>query len=216
MRLIRNLAVPTMCALALLSSVAKPSYAAGLSAAEQKAVTITNLQEAFNGESNAHARYVAFAAQADKDGYPSVASLFRAAALAEQTHASNHKQVIAALGAVPTAKVVAPAVKTTAENLTAAVGGETYERDTMYPTFIKQAREAGNADAVKTFNLALSAEGEHAALYADASGRLASLKGAAKTTYYVCTVCGSTVPRMITGAKCPVCFSPKEKYVAVS
>ena len=90
--LIRNLAVPTMCALALLSSVAKPSYAAGLSAAEQKAVTITNLQEAFNGESNAHARYVAFAAQADKDGYPSVASLFRAAALAEQTRASNHRQ----------------------------------------------------------------------------------------------------------------------------
>ena len=53
----------------------------------------------------------------------------------------------------------APDVKATADNLKAAIEGETYERDTMYPAFIKDARAAGNADAVRTFNFALSAEG---------------------------------------------------------
>src|ERR1700751_4519365 len=37
--------------------------------------TLDNMQAAFNGESNAHARYLAFAAQADREGYGEVASL---------------------------------------------------------------------------------------------------------------------------------------------
>jgi len=42
--------------------------------------TLDNLQTAYNGESNAEARYEAFAAKADEEGYKSVAALFRAAA----------------------------------------------------------------------------------------------------------------------------------------
>ena len=44
------------------------------------ATTLENMQAAFNGESNAHAKYLAFAARADSEGYGEVASLFRAAA----------------------------------------------------------------------------------------------------------------------------------------
>src|ERR1019366_4733743 len=65
------------------------------------AVPIDNLQMAFNGESNAHHRYVAFAKKADDEGYGEVASLFRAAARAEEIHASNHSAVIRKLGAEP-------------------------------------------------------------------------------------------------------------------
>ena len=36
---------------------------------------MSNLQTAFNGESNAHARYLAFAVKADAEGYAGVASL---------------------------------------------------------------------------------------------------------------------------------------------
>ena len=179
------------------------------------AVVLEHLQEAFNGESNAQARYEAFAKKAETDGYAPVASLFRAAARAESIHAANHAVVIRKLGGAPNATIATPDVKNTADNLKAAIEGETYERDKMYPLFIKDARAAGDADAVRTFNFALSAEGEHARLYSEASGRLASLKGAKATTYYVCTVCGFTTTQ-VDFTKCPACSSPKEKYVAVS
>ena len=52
--------------------------------------TLDNLVTAYNGESNAHARYVEFAKKADEDGYGQVASLFRAAARAEEIHAETH------------------------------------------------------------------------------------------------------------------------------
>lgn len=186
-----------------------------LPASASASVTLDHLQEAYNGESNASARYVAFAKRADADGYASVASLFRAAARAEEIHAANHAAVIKKLGATPNATVKLPEIKSTADNLKAAVEGESYERDTMYPQFIKDARAAGDADAVRTFNFALAAEGEHATLYTDASSKLPTLKNGQATSYYVCAVCGKTVPK-IDFAKCPVCFSPKDKYVTVS
>ncbi len=101
---------------------------------------IINLSEAFNGESNAHARYLAFAAQADNEGYTQVASLFRAAAKAEDIHANNHASVLKTLGVEAKADLVSPEVQSTKENLQAAIKGESYERDTMYPQFITQAR----------------------------------------------------------------------------
>lgn len=176
--------------------------------------TLENLQAAFNGESNAHARYLAFAQQADKEGYGKAASLFRAAAKAEEIHARNHAEVIKKLGGTPEAKIETPQVKSTEENLKAAIEGETYERDVMYPAFLKVARADRNRDAIQTFNYAKTAEAEHAKLYAEALDNLPQMKGAGQE-YYVCTVCGYTTTKM-DFAKCPSCFSPKHKYDKVS
>jgi rubrerythrin len=176
--------------------------------------TLENLQAAYNGESNAHARYLAFAQQADKEGYGKAASLFRAAAKAEEIHARNHAQVIKKLGGVPEANIAPPAVKSTKENLEAAIQGETYERDVMYPAFLKVARADRNKDAIQTFNYAKTAEAEHAKLYAEALANLPQMKGAGQQ-YYVCTVCGYTTAKM-DFSKCPSCFSPKHKYEKVS
>ncbi len=186
----------------------------GLIGSASATKTLDNLQAAFNGESNAHARYVAFADKAQKDGYAQVASLFRAAARAEEIHAANHAIVIKKLGGSPQAKIDKPDVKSTKENLLAAVKGEVYERDVMYPEFIKQAKAERNTDALQTFNYAKSAEAEHASLYTTAEGNLAQMKGKGET-YYVCTICGYTTKK-IDFEKCPSCFNPKEKYVAVS
>src|SRR5690242_7228760 len=79
--------------------------------------TIEHLQEAFNGESNAHYRYLAFAAQADVEGFHQVASLFRATARAEEIHARNHADVIRMMGGQPKSKIEKPVVKSTRENL---------------------------------------------------------------------------------------------------
>lgn len=176
--------------------------------------TLDNLETAFNGESNAHAKYLAFAEKAQAEGYGPVASLFRAAARAEEIHAANHAEVIKKMGGTPTAKVETPEVKTTKENLEAAIKGESYERDVMYPDFLKQARAERNKDAIQTFNYAKTAETEHARLYTEALSKLPTLKGAG-VTYFVCTVCGYTTTKL-DFAKCPSCFSPKEKYEKVS
>ena len=172
---------------------------------------MSNLQSAFNGESNAHARYLAFAEKADAEGYRGAASLFRAAARAEEIHAGNHAAVIKQFGGAPEAKLEESAVKSTRENLEAALKGETYERDEMYPDFIRQAEMEENADALRTFRFALAAEVEHAKLYAAALEDLETMK--TSRVFYVCPVCGFTTPNLDFEG-CPTCATPKETFRA--
>ncbi len=195
--------LPVLICLVLLMSVS-----AGAS------TTLQNLQTAFNGESNAHARYLAFAQKADQEGYLQAAVLFRAAARAEEIHAANHAVVIKKMGASPQAKIEKPEVGSTQQNLQVAIKGETYEKDVMYPEFLKQARTEKNRDAIETFNFAKGAEVEHAKLYTAASKDLSNMK-VGNVRYYVCSVCGYTTKK-IDFEKCPSCFNPKEKYIAVS
>lgn len=192
----------------------EPPTSAASTAIAGSAKTLDNLQTAFNGESNANAKYMAFAKKADDEGYTKVASLFRAAARAENVHSNNHAAVIKAMGGTPQADIKSPEIKTTAENLKAAIEGETYERDTMYPEFLAEARTAGNREALRTFNFAKSAEAEHAKLYADALANIEKWRGG-NTTFFVCPSCGFTTadPNI---EKCPVDFTAKEKFEAVS
>jgi rubrerythrin len=180
--------------------------------ATAEATVIANLQTAFNGENNAGARYLAFAKQADAEGYGKVARLFRAAAKAETIHAANHAGVLRQLGVEAKADVKEPEVKTTIENLRTALAGEIAERDTMYPGYLKQARDAGNARAARTFKLAQAAEAEHAKLYQQAIDDLASWKGGPQT-FYVCTICGFTSATPLEA--CPSCYSPKKLIAEV-
>ncbi len=187
--------------------------ALSVAAVAAPAKTLDNLQAAYNGESNASAKYTAYAQKADKDGYPGVASLFRAAAAAEKVHAETHASVIKAMGGTPKADIKTPEVKTTKENLEDAIKGETYERDVMYPEFIAAAKAEGNKEALKAFNYAKTAEAEHAKMYSADLKDLAGLKGKTQV-YWVCTICGYTVPK-IDFDKCPSCFNPKDKYIEV-
>ncbi len=204
----------TLVMLALICGMVFVSQS-NLFSQETKAKTLENLQSAFNGESNAHARYLAFAQKADEEGYAQVASLFRAAAKAETIHAKSHSEVIKKMGGVPKANIEKVDIKSTKENLETAIKGETYEKDTMYPEFIKIAKEEKNMDALQSFNYAKTAEIEHAKLYSDALKNLDSLKGAKKIDYYVCTVCGFTTTK-IDFAKCPSCFNAVDKFIKVN
>ena len=176
--------------------------------------TLANLQAAYDGESNAHARYLAFAQKADAEGYAQVASLFRAAARAEQIHLTNHAAVIRQMGAEPHAIIEMPVVRSTKENLEASANrGEAYERDTMYPSFIIQAQAEDNGAAVQTFEFARSAEAQHFRLFIEALENLDTMKTPGHT-YYVCTVCGHTLADPPV-RDCISCASPREKYEAV-
>ncbi len=190
------------------------AFAVGLAGSPAFAAsTLDNLQAAFNGETNARAKYLLFAKKADQEGYPQAARLFRAAARAEQIHANNHAAVIEKLGANPKAEVKPAEVKSTKENLQAAIAGESYERDIMYPEFLARARKDGNADAVRSFNLAKTAEAEHAKLYQEAVDNLEVMKKA-DTSIYVCGVCGYTT-KTLPAERCPSSFSAKEKFESI-
>jgi rubrerythrin len=158
-------------------------------------VTENNLQEAFAGESQANRKYLAFAKQADRDGYPQVARLFRAAAAAETIHAHAHLRAMQGVGS-------------TAENLQAAISGETHEFEQMYPGMIAAAEAEGHKAALRSFSYANAVEKTHAALYRQA---LAHLEAKDEYAYYVCSVCGHTHEREAPDV-CPVCGAKRGAF----
>ena len=164
--------------------------------------TLDNLKNAFAGESQANRRYLAFANKAEEEGHPQVAKLFRAAAEAETVHAMNHVRVIGD-------------VKTTTENLNAAIGGETFEFKQMYPGYLKTAKDEKNTQAAWTFNVANQVEQVHAQLFNKALEAVKNGKEPPKAEYYVCSVCGNTVENE-PPEKCPICGSPKTKFLKIT
>jgi rubrerythrin len=164
--------------------------------------TLGNLKNAFAGESQANRRYLAFAQKAEEEGHPQIAKLFRAAAEAETVHAMNHVRTMGE-------------VKTTADNLNAAISGETFEFKQMYPGYIKTAKDEKNNQAVWSFNVANHVEQIHAGLFAKANQILKTGKEPPKAEYYVCSVCGNTVENE-PPEKCPVCGNPKSKFFKVT
>ncbi len=154
-----------------------------------------NLKAAFTGESMANRTYLAFAKKADEEGYHQIAKLFRAAAAAETVHAFNHLQRMGEIG-------------TTMENLKEAVNGETYEFETMYPTFIEEAKAEGDNRALWSFEVANKVERVHARLYEKALEELGNNK---EVDYYVCGVCGHTIEGEPEG-NCPICGAPASRF----
>jgi rubrerythrin len=198
---------------AVLSFLVPAAVLGGTASVTTPATTLDNLQTAFNGESNAKARYLVFAKKADEEGYGEVASLFRAAAKAEEIHASNHAAVIRQMGATPVAHIETTIAKSTRENLRAAIEGETYERDIMYPEFIEIAKQEKAPAALRSFTFAWKVEAVHAVLYGDALANLDKLRGKSHT-YYVCPDCGNTLADLNI-LKCLVCGHPKSGFIAV-
>jgi rubrerythrin len=160
--------------------------------------TEQNLQEAFAGESQANRKYLAFARQADREGYTKTAKLFRAAAEAETVHAHAHLKTLGG-------------IKGTAENLKEAISGETHEFKNMYPPMIEAAVEEGNKAAERTFSYANKVEKIHAKLYQDA---LDNLDNQEEVDYYVCSVCGYTCEGEPPDV-CPVCKSTSKAFFKV-
>jgi len=157
-----------------------------------------NLKTAFAGESQANRKYLAFAKKADKEGFPQVARIFRAAAEAETVHAHNHLREFGG-------------IKSTKENIRAAIDGEHHEFTKMYPEFLEDAKKEGNKGAERTFNLANEVEKVHHKLYTRALEAVESGKDLEKQDVYICPVCGYTHEGE-PPEKCPVCGAVKKVF----
>lgn len=118
------------------------------------------------------------------------------------------------MGGTRQVKIETPIVKSTSENLEAAIQAETYERDTMYPEFRQLAQDSYQMDAVRTINFAYNGEVTHATLLSEAYRSLETMRGTSNT-YYVCTECGYTTKDAPNRA-CHSCYSPAEEFAQVS
>jgi len=158
--------------------------------------TNEDLEAAFAGESQANRRYTAFAKQAEKEGFPQIARLFRAVAVAEAVHAQNH------FGALV-------GINSTADNLKAAIAGENYEVTTMYPEFMADAEQEGEKKAHRVMGWAWEVEKQHEQFFTEALDSMGV--ESVEMEIYVCPVCGSTHIG-VRPEKCPICGTPGSRF----
>ena len=161
--------------------------------------TKENLMAAFAGESQANRKYLAFAKKAEAEGYKAAARMFKAAAEAETFHAHAHLNA-------------ADGVGSTMDNLKAAVDGETFEFQTMYPPYLEEALAEGEDRAVRSFTYAMEAEKVHAKLFAEV---LANLSKDDESVYYLCPACGY-VEKNGTPESCPICKAKGSSFIKIA
>jgi rubrerythrin len=178
--------------------------------------TIENLKAGITGETTASAKYAAFAQKAREEGNDTIAKLFDAASKAESIHAANHTKVLEELGEKMDAFTPVFEVKTTAENLQAAMEGEMYELTTMYPQFLTDANAEKVEKAVKSFTWAWDTEKKHHEFYSKA---IEALKANAEYTlsfeFAVCPVCGNTYEKAKMDANCAFCGTASDKFIII-
>ena len=160
--------------------------------------TMDNLTASFAGESQANRKYLAFAQKAEKEGNEKIARLFRTIAEAETIHALKHLNTAGKVG-------------TTIDNLKAAIEGETYEFDTIYPDFIATAQAEGEKAAAKSFDLANEAEKVHAELYKKALAALEAGGDMQAKSFHLCPVCGYVAVDHAP-ERCPICNAPASSF----
>ncbi len=163
-----------------------------------KEMTKANLQAAFAGESQAHMRYLIFADLAEREGFANIARLFRAASFAEEKHATSHLRALGGTGGI-------------VQNLTTALGGETFEVDEMYPAYMAVAKLQEEKQALTSMERAFEAEKIHAKLYAQAKASAEAKKDIDLTAIFVCEVCGFTTEGAAP-EKCPICGAPQARF----
>jgi rubrerythrin len=87
-----------------------------------------------------------------------VATVFRSTAEGETGHAHGHLDYLKAVGDPATGLPIG----STAENLKAAIAGETHEYTDMYPGMAKSARDEGFREIADWFETLAKAERSHA------------------------------------------------------
>lgn len=160
--------------------------------------TRKNIAQALIGEAKAYFRLQAFAEQADTEGYPQMALLFRAVARAEAVHARQHFALL-------------EQVKSTQENLRYCFEQEEFANRVAYPEFLRQAWAEEDRQAIWAFTSARNADERHAKLYKEALSHMVADRS---TVYLVCSHCG-WVEDGHRPESCPNCQNPGDSFTEV-
>jgi rubrerythrin len=176
---------------------------------------IRNLETAFEEETKTCAACKAYAVRAEEEGFPGIASLFRATSRAEQIHAGNHGRVLRYMGGSTLSDVPLTRVDGTLENLKAALVDQKFEVDYLYPAFLIAAVPLFDSTAIRSFHWALEADKSHVRLYSELMSRVNG-DGGPRWQYephdfVVCGLCGFAAAT-VEGDNCPACNYFREKF----
>lgn len=184
--------------------------------------TIQNLAKAFIGESQARNRYSFYSKIAKNEGYEQLTDIFLVTADNEREHAKWLFRMIDQLkkdlnedidelkvdGVVPTT------LGNTIENLKAAIAGERYERETMYPEFAETAEKEGFPDIAARLKAIGEAEKHHEERYLkllkEVEGKTVFKKE--EKVYWVCRKCGYVHEGETPLDVCPSCSHPSNYF----
>ena len=184
--------------------------------------TISALQERYSDEIHGVQEYLAYAQKALSEGYPNIAYLFTALAVAESVHASNFKKLLSDLG-VQVKEIPKPEFKvsSTKGNLNYAATVEIEEIDHKYPRLIEDIRPEKHEAAIQDITYAWKAEKQHLDLLKKVLsrtgiffGELAKKIEKTDVQFFVCQRWGSTLTELRRDM-CPICKGPVAQYKEV-
>ena len=163
--------------------------------------TEKNLLASFAGESQARNKYTYFAKVARKEGYLYIANLFEETALNEMQHAKDEFKALNGIG-------------NTKANLEAAIDGEHYETNDMYPNFAKEAKEEGFDEVARLFEQIANVEREHEERYRKLLKMVedGTVYKREKPIKWKCSKCGFIHEGVEPPEACPSCKHQKEYY----
>lgn len=177
--------------------------------------SIEDLKTAFNSESTASEKYAKFAQKATEEGYDTIARLFEATSKSEKIHAFNHGKILEKYGSsIENGEIGSYETKTTLENLQTAINGETYEIQTMFPGFIKNAEKEKAAEAAKSFTWARDGEKKHLNYFRHIESAI--VKGnenGLHYNWYICPICGNVYNNTDLKESCDFCLTKKAIFI---
>ncbi len=187
-----------------------------LGAKDAKIASIKNLQAAFIGETTASAKYAAYSKKAQEEGFTQIALLFKATSASEKIHADKHRSVLEEMGESIPEVNAEYRVKSTQENLTDAIAGESYEIATMYPLFLTEANAADNQLAITSLNYAYRTEQRHKSMYEKALLAVQNKQvNSLSSEYFVCPTCGNTYDAT-PPKRCRISMTDSERFVRIT
>lgn len=162
--------------------------------------TIAVLTEIYHDEIRAYSAYKVYAEKAQEEGFPKIAALFRAITVSEMIHARNMRHLLEGLGAEVADEEVSVEVSTTRKNLKRAMEIELSEISESYPLYLKRITPENYQPAINAVGYSWNSEKQHRdniTKMKNATGFLFGLLTkkieSSPGSWYVCTVCGSTV-----------------------
>ena len=176
----------------------------------QNSKTLNNLMRAFAGESLARNRYGFAAEQAEADGLPVIAAVFRYTADQEKEHAQVFADFLRRGGQDMLELEGGFPVDTAADTLSllaAAAKNEAKEHDEVYPAFAAVARGEGFEAIARKFDLIAQVEQCHAGRF-EAFRRLLAehrLFVSDVACDWICLNCGHEFNAAAAPQSCPLC-----------
>jgi len=180
--------------------------------------TLNNLVKAFIGECQARNRYTFYAKIAQKQGYEIIAAIFLETAEQEKTHAKRlfeHIQELKEDKKEIKVEASAPLVYgNTIENLKAAIAGENYETNKMYPEFAKTAEKEGLSKIAERLRSIAVAEEHHEERFKKLLKQLENktIFKKSKKVSWICRECGYVHEGNEPPEVCPSCDHPQAFY----